>query len=154
MFRRIVTLLLLIFISSCGYNAIYSKKNLVVSDFSISKLSFVGNRDVNLKLKEKLTSQTLIKKNKEFELQIFSIEKKEVLAKNTLGDPISFKTTILIKVKVLMGNRLKNNLQIVENFNYNNNDNKFNLKTYERQIRNNLANNATEKLIQKLSNIQ
>ena len=53
-----------------------------------------------------------------------------------------------------MENKLKNNLQIVENFNYNNNDNKFNLKTYERQIRNNLANNATEKLIQKLSNIQ
>ena len=67
MFKRIVTLLLLIFISSCGYNAIYSKKNLVNSDFSISKLSFVGNRDVNLKLKEKLNSQTLIKKNKEFE---------------------------------------------------------------------------------------
>ena len=154
MFRRIVTLLLLIFISSCGYNAIYSKKNLLVSDFSISKLSFVGNRDVNLKLKEKLNSQTLIKKNKDFELQIFSIEKKEVLAKNTLGDPISFKTTIIIKVKVLMENKLKNNLQIVENFNYNNNDNKFNLKTYERQIRNNLANNATERLIQKLSKIQ
>ena len=154
MFRRIVTLLLLIFISSCGYNAIYSKKNLVVSDFSISKLSFVGNRDVNLKLKEKLTSQTLIKKNKEFELQIFSIEKKEVLAKNTLGDPISFKTTIIIKVKVLMGNRLKNNLQIIENFNYNNNDNKFDLKKYETEIRNNLAETAIDKLIFKLSNIQ
>ena len=154
MFKRIVTLLLLIFISSCGYNAIYSKKNLVNSDFSISKLSFVGNRDVNLKLKEKLNSQTLIKKNKEFELQIFSIEKKEILAKNISGDPISFKTTIIIEVKVLMENKLKNNLQIVENFNYNNNDIKFNLKTYERQIRNNLANNATEKLIQKLSNIQ
>ena len=154
MFRRVLTLLLLIFISSCGYDAIYSKKNLVNSDFSISKLSFVGNRDVNLKLKEKLNSQTLIKKNKEFELQIFSIEKKEILAKNISGDPISFKTTIIIEVKVLMENKLKNNLQIVENFNYNNNDNKFNLKTYERQIRNNLANNATEKLIQKLSNIQ
>ena len=154
MFRRIVTLLLLIFISSCGYNAIYSKKNLVTSDFSISKLSFVGNRDVNLKLKEKLKSHTLIKRNKEFELQIFSIEKKEVLAKNISGDPISFKTTIIIKVKVLMENKLKNNLQIIENFNYNNNDNKFNLKKYERQIRDNLANNATEKLIQKLSNIQ
>ena len=154
MFKRIVTLLLLIFISSCGYNAIYSKKNLVTSDFSISKLSFDGNRDVNLKLKEKLKSHTLIKKNKEFELQIFSIEKKEILAKNISGDPISFKTTIIIKVKVLMENKLKNNLQIVEDFNYNNDDNKFNLKKYERQIRNNLANNATEKLIQKLSNIQ
>ena len=154
MFRRIVTLLLLIFISSCGYNAIYSKKNLVTSDFSISKLSFVGNRDVNLKLKEKLNSQTLIKKNKEFELQIFSIEKKEILAKNISGDPISFKTTIIIEVKVLMENKLKNNLQIVEEFNYNNDNNKFDLKKYEKQIRNNLANSAIQKLIQKLSNIQ
>ena len=154
MFRRIITLLLLIFVSSCGYNAIYSKKNLVNSDFSISKLSFVGNRDINLRLKEKLNNLTLIEKNKGFELQIFSIEKKEILAKNISGDPMSFKTTMIIEVKVLMENKLKNNLQIVEDFNYNNDDNKFNLKKYERQIRNNLANNATEKLIQKLSNIQ
>tara|TARA_B100000767_G_scaffold194555_1_gene181575 strand:- start:31 stop:495 length:465 start_codon:yes stop_codon:yes gene_type:complete len=154
MFRRIITLLLLIFVSSCGYNAIYSKKNLVNSDFSISKLSFVGNRDINLRLKEKLNNLTLIEKNKEFELQIFSIEKKEILAKNISGDPMSFKTTMIIEVKVLMENKLKNNLQIVEDFNYNNDDNKFNLKTYERQIRNNLADNATGKLIQKLSNIQ
>ena len=154
MFRRVLTLLLLIFISSCGYDAIYSKKNLVNSDFSISKLSFVGNRDVNLKLKEKLNSQTLIKKNKEFELQIFSIEKKEILAKNISGDPISFKTTIIIEVKILVENKLKNNLQIVEEFNYNNDNNKFDLKKYEKQIRNNLANSAIQKLIQKLSNIQ
>ena len=154
MFRRILTLLLLIFISSCGYNAIYSKKNLINSDFSINKLSFAGNRDVNLKLKEKLNNLTLIEKNKKFELQVSSFEKKEIFAKNIYGDPLSFKTTIIIEVKVLMENKLKNNLQIVEDFNYNNDDNKFNLKKYERQIRNNLANNATEKLIQKLSNIQ
>ena len=130
------------------------KKNLVNNDFSISKLSFVGNRDINLRLKEKLNNLTLIEKNKGFELQIFSIEKKEILAKNISGDPMSFKTTMIIEVKVLMENKLKNNLQIVEDFNYNNDDNKFNLKTYEKQIRNNLADNATGKLIQKLSNIQ
>ena len=154
MFRRIITLLLLTFISSCGYNAIYSKKNLVNTDFSIKKLSFVGNRDVNLKLKEKLNNFTLTRKDKKFELQISSIEKKEISAKNISGDPLSCKTTIIIQIKVLMENKLINNLQIIENFNYNNNVNKFNLREYERQIRNNLANNATEKLIQKLSNIQ
>ena len=153
MFWRIITLSLLIFISSCGYNAIFSKKNLTISDFSISNLNFFGNRDVNLKLKEKLNSFTLTEKDKKFELQIFSIEKKEIFAKNTFGDPLSFKTTIIIEVKVLMENKLINNLRIIENFNYNNDDNKFNLKKYERQIRINLANNATEKLIQKLSNI-
>ena len=154
MLKRIITFLLLIFISSCGYNAIYSKKNLVNSDFSISKLSFVGNRDVNLKLKEKLNNFTLTKKDKKFELQIFSIEKKEILAKSISGNPVSFKTKIIIQIKILLDNKLINDLQIIENFNYNNNDNKSNLREYERQIRNNLANNATEKLIQKLSNIQ
>lgn len=154
MLKRIITLLLLMSISSCGYNAIYSKKNLINSDFSITSLNFAGNRDVNLKLKEKLNSLTLIKKDKEFELKISSFEKKEILAKNISGDPLSFKTTIIIEVKVLMEGKLKNSLQIVEDFNYNNDDNKFNLKKYERQIRNNLANNATERLIQKLSNIQ
>ena len=154
MLKRIITLLLLMSISSCGYNAIYSKKNLVNSDFSITSLNFAGNRDVNLKLKEKLNSLTLIKKDKKFELKISSFEKKEILAKNISGDPLSFKTTIIIEVKVLMEGKLKNSLQIVEDFNYNNNDNKFNLKKYERQIRNNLANNATERLVQKLSNIQ
>ena len=154
MLKRIITLLLLMFISSCGYNAIYSKKNLINSDFSITSLNFAGNRDINLKLKEKLNSLTLIKKDKKFELKISSFEKKEILAKNISGDPLSFKTTIIIEVKVLMEGKLKNSLQIVEDFNYNNDDNKFNLKKYERQIRNNLANNATERLIQKLSNIQ
>tara|TARA_B100000787_G_C16148417_1_gene275392 strand:+ start:618 stop:1082 length:465 start_codon:yes stop_codon:yes gene_type:complete len=154
MLKRIITLLLLMSISSCGYNAIYSKKNLINSDFSITSLNFAGNRDINLKLKEKLNSLTLIKKDKKFELKISSFEKKEILAKNISGDPLSFKTTIIIEVKVLMEGKLKNSLQIVEDFNYNNDDNKFNLKKYERQIRNNLANNATERLIQKLSNIQ
>ena len=154
MLKRIITLLLLMSISSCGYNAIYSKKNLINSDFSITSLNFAGNRDINLKLKEKLNSLTLIKKDKKFELKISSFEKKEILAKNISGDPLSFKTTIIIEVKVLMEGKLKNSLQIVEDFNYNNNDNKFNLKKYERQIRNNLANNATERLVQKLSNIQ
>ena len=96
----------------------------------------------------------MTEKNKKFELQIYSIEKKKILAKNISGDPLNYKTTIIITVKVLMENKLKNNLQIVEEFNYNNDDNKFDLKKYERQIRNNLANSAMQKLIQKLSNIQ
>jgi len=54
----------------------------------------------------------------------------------------------------LMENNFKNNLQVVESFNYNNDTNKFNLKRYEREIINNLAETAAEKLIYKLSNIQ
>ena len=50
--------------------------------------------------------------------------------------------------------RVKNNLQVIESFNYNNNSNKFDLKKYEREIRNSLAKTASDKLIFKLSSIQ
>ena len=53
-----------------------------------------------------------------------------------------------------MNNKLENNFIITESFNYNNISNKFNLKKYEEEIKNNLAEAATDKLIFKLSNIQ
>ena len=53
-----------------------------------------------------------------------------------------------------MKNNFKNNLQLIEDFNYNNIDNKFDLKKYEREIINNLTETSVEKLIFKLSNIR
>ena len=53
-----------------------------------------------------------------------------------------------------MNDKLKDNFIILESFNYNNISNKFNLKKYEEEIKNNLAETATDKLVFKLSNIQ
>ena len=154
MFKKIVISILLLFLSSCGYESVYSKKNIVNYDFFISELTTDGNRDVNIKIKEKLINYLLIKEGKELILKIASSAKKVVTAKNTAGDPTSFKYTIIIKIKVMMENDLEANFEIVENFDYNNNANKFDLKRYEREIINNLAETATQKLIYKLSNIK
>ena len=147
---------LLLFLSSCGYEAIHSKKNSINYNFSISELMLSGDRDVNLKIKEKLNNYTSNKKGKDrdFILKISSNTKKVVLAKNTAGNPTSFKSTIIINIDVTMKNNFKNNFQIIENFNYNNNADKFNLKRYEKEIINNLSETASEKLIYKLSNIR
>ena len=150
--KKIILLLLLL--SSCGYEAIYSKKNSKNYSFSVSELNFVGDRTVNLKIKEKLNTYTQSKKDKDFILRISSTSKKIILAKNTAGDATSFKNTISINVDVLMNNKFKSNFIILESFNYNNISNKFNLKKYEEEIKNNLAETASDKLIFKLSNIQ
>ena len=154
MFQKIIIFLLLLLLSSCGYEAIHSKKNSINYSFSVSELTFVGDRTVNLKIKEKLNNYAQGKKDKDFILRIFSTSEKIVLAKNTAGDATSFKNTISINVDVLMNNKFKNNFIIVESFNYNNISNKFNLKKYEKEIKNNLAETASDKLIFKLSNIQ
>ena len=154
MFQKKIILLLLLLLSSCGYEAVYSKKNLLNYNFSISELSFVGDRRVNLKIKEKLSNYTKDKKSKNFILKVSSTSEKITLAKNIAGDTTTFKNTISINIEVLMNNKIKRNFIILESFNYNNISNKFNLSKYEEEIKNNLAEIATDKLIFKLSNIQ
>jgi len=154
MFRKQIILLLLLLLSSCGYEAIYSKKNSVNYNFSVSELNFVGDRTVNLKIKEKLNNYAQAKKDKDFILRISSTSEKITLAKNTAGDSTSFKNLVSINVEVLMNNKFKSNFIILESFNYNSISNKFNLKKYEDEIKNNLAETAADKLIFKLSNIQ
>ena len=154
MFRKQIILLLLLLLSSCGYEAIYSKKNSVNYSFSVSELNFVGDRIVNLKIKEKLNNYAQAKKDKDFILRISSTSEKITLAKNTAGDATSFKNSVSVNVEVLMNNKFKSNFIILESFNYNNVSNKFNLKKYEEEIKNNLAETASDKLIFKLSNIQ
>ena len=154
MLRKQIILLLLLLLSSCGYEAIYSKKNSVNYNFSVSELNFVGDRTVNLKIKEKLNNYAQAKKDKDFILRISSTSEKITLAKNTAGDSTSFKNLVSINVEVLMNNKFKSNFIILESFNYNSISNKFNLKKYEEEIKNNLAETASDKLILKLSNIQ
>ena len=154
MFQKQIILLLLLLLSSCGYEAIYSKKNFVNYSFSVSELNFVGDRTVNLKIKEKLNNYAQAKKDKDFILRISSTSEKITLAKNTAGDSTSFKNLVSINVEVLMNNKFKSNFIILESFNYNSISNKFNLKKYEDEIKNNLAETAADKLIFKLSNIQ
>jgi hypothetical protein len=152
--KKIFSFLFLFLLSSCGYEATYSKKNLLNYDFSISEINFTGDRGVNVKMKERLNNYIINKKNKNFKVDILSVATKAVSAKNISGDATNFKSTVYIKVDLVMNNKLKNNFIIRESFNYNNNSNKFNLKTYEKYIKNNLTETITEKLIFRLSNIK
>ena len=154
MLQRKIILLFLFLLSSCGYEAIHSKKSSINYIFSVSELSFVGEKTVNQKIKQKLNNYTQNKKDKDFILKISSTSEKLILAKNIAGDATYFKNKISINIEVLMNNKFESNFMIIESFNYNNISNKFNLKKYEEEIKNNLAETASDKLIFKLSNIQ
>tara|TARA_B110000037_G_scaffold134405_1_gene152386 strand:- start:640 stop:1104 length:465 start_codon:yes stop_codon:yes gene_type:complete len=152
--KKISSFLIFLFLSSCGYEALYSKKNQISYDFSISELKFNGDREINLKIKEKLNNYTLSKKIKQFSLKISSTSKKTITAKDNAGDATSFKIEITVNTEVLKDDGQRSNFVILESFDYNNNSDKFELKSYEREIKNNLSSTASNKLILRLSNIQ
>ena len=154
MLKRSLILVIYLLTASCGYESIYSKKNSSNYNFSISTINFEGDRNINLKIKQKFNNYILNKKNKEFRLNIKSVSEKLVLAKDLSGDPTSFKNTTTTYVDVFLKNNLKNTFKIKKSVKYNNRSNKFELKNFEKELKTNLAETIADELIFKLSNIQ
>ena len=154
MIKKTLLFVIFILITSCGYEPMLSKKNVNDYNFSLNKISFQGDKVINIKVKEKLNNYTLDKTIKNFSLLINSTSNKKVLAKNLKGDPTNFKNITTLYVDVLINDVVKNRLKCEASFNYNNSNNKFDLKKYEKEIKKNLAETMVNKLIFKLSNIQ
>ena len=152
--KKIFTFLLFLFLSSCGYEAIYSVKNRTNYSFSISELTLTGDRQTNLRIKQNLNrySNPNIEEGKSFALDISSSSEKIITTKDAAGDAVKFKNEITVKVQVLLDGENTKNLVIIENFIYDNNSDTFELRTYENQIKNNLAEAAVNKILFKLVN--
>ena len=152
--KKIFTFLLFLFLSSCGYEAIYSVKNRTNYSFSISELTLTGDRQTNLRIKQNLNrySNPNIEEGKSFALDISSSSEKIITTKDAAGDAVKFKNEITVKVQVLLDGENTKNLVIIENFIYDNNSDTFELRSYEDQIKNNLAEAAVNKILFKLVN--
>ena len=152
--KKIFTFLLFLFLSSCGYEATYSLKNRSIYAFSISELVLSGDRQINLKIKQLLNPYTnpKIEEERKFILNISSNSEKIITTKDAAGDAVKFKNEITVKVQVLLDGKNATNLVIIEDFIYDNNSDTFELKTYENQIKNNLAEAAVNKILFKLVN--
>ena len=152
--KKIFIFVLFLILSSCGYEATYSLKNRAIYAFSISELVLTGDRQVNLKIKQILNpySNPKIKKEKDFLLKISSSSEKIITTKDASGDATKFKNEITVNVQVFLKGENKSNLVIKEDFIYDNNSNTSELKTYENEIKNNLAEAVVDKILFKLAN--
>ena len=152
--KKIFAFLLFLFLSSCGYEATYSLKNRSIYAFSISELVLSGDRQINLKIKQLLNPYTnpKIEEERKFILNISSNSEKIITTKDAAGDAVKFKNEITVRVQVLLDGKNATNLVIIEDFIYDNNSDTFELRTYENQIKNNLAEAAVNKILFKLVN--
>ena len=154
MFRSILLIILLTLTLSCGYEPMHSKNKLKNTNFSISKINFEGDAEINIEINEKLNRYKLDKKDKDLVLKIKSISTKNVAAKDSKGDPSIFNLTIKVVTQVTTVNNIKREIQFDENFKYDNIKDRFELKKYEKEIKIILAETITNNLIFKLSNLK
>ncbi len=136
--KVIITLLIFLFVSSCGYQPLVFKN----ADIAIKLNELGGNNKINYIIKNRL--KIYEKKNNNYNLEIVDSKVNKIIASmDTKGDPKSYQ----LSVKLIIN--LKENTNIIikdKNFiattNYNTISSKFDLKKYE----DNLIENLTEKI--------
>ena len=102
--KIIIILLSTLYLASCGFAPIYSKKNL---DFQINNIQFEGDREIKAILLSNLSAYKTKKKDKyNYDLNIKSEKKVEIASKNTKGEATVYKININSIVEVFLDDKL------------------------------------------------
>jgi hypothetical protein len=143
-------LILLFFISGCGYNSIFSNKN---SNFSIYELTTSGNSKLNKIINNRLNNYKGSDNQKKLSLTIETYLNKKVASKDTKGNPKTYRINLKsnVSIKDSDGN-LKEKL-FSKSVDYNNRSNKSELKRYENETLHNLAEKISDEIIIYLQSI-
>ena len=143
-------IILLFFISGCGYNPIFSNKN---SNFSIYELTASGNSKLNKIINNKLNNYKGSDSQKQFSLTIDTYLNKEVASRDSKGNPKTYRINLEsnISIKDLNGN--VKNKSFSKSVDYNNRSNKSDLKKYENETSKNLAEKISDEIIIYLQSI-
>ena len=153
--KKIITTLSFLLLLSCGYEPMYSKKQVNRNyNFSINSINYTGDNQTNQILKNKL--KKILNKKKggtELNLNLNSRVEKVVTSKDKKGNPIRFSTEITIKLGVFENGILKSETNFEEKFEYNNKSKKFELKQYEKNIKDFLILKLSDEIIRYLNSL-
>jgi len=143
--KKLFAVITFIFLHSCGYQPIFSSNE---STFLINKIKLTEKNIVNSKIKNALNIYTKNNNAKTFyDLEISSNKSKNILSKNSKGDPKIFLLNISIKINIIENNFLKSEKTFNKTESYNTKSDKFELKKYENKIASNMVNKIIEEII-------
>ena len=150
--KKIILIFLIFLLNSCGYTPIYSSKD---SNYKI--INFQKNINNNLTNYIQNTINAFSNDDAIKSLNIKFEFKEEIITilKDSKGNPSKSRLNITVNLSVLDTNQnlIASNV-FSENFEYNIDDNKFNLKQYEKNIKFNLVEQITQEILAFLANIK
>ena len=140
--KKFLLMLILILANSCGYEAIYSKKNQTI--LTVGKIESTGDK----KIKKKIISQVSLdlNDNNNKVLVINTQKQLDSVSKNRAGNTNIYNLTINSKVSLKIKKKIINSKNFASSFSYNNISNKFDLEQYRRNIEQNLTAKIAEEI--------
>ena len=146
--KPFIFLIFFLILSNCGYQPIYSTKNL---NFTIGKVE-KENTSLNNKFAKSINALTNRESDKKINIKIESDKNIRVKSKDSKGNTLVLELEINLKfINLDSDNQVQQSLS--RKITYNNSDDKFKLKEYENELEDILITKIIEDLINYLSNI-
>lgn len=143
MIKKLIFSLLVLSITSCGYQPIYVKGG---TDLIIQEYKLIGDKSVNRKIISLLNLKKENEDNLGYVLTLNSIKKLQAVSKDKTGKITVFKTSLSVSIELNKDNSLIKEKSFEASYTYNNTVNKFDLLQYQRNIENNLINKIYEEI--------
>ena len=140
----------LLIISGCSYKPIFTNKK---NDFKFENISSDNKSKINVIIKKNLLEKDDNSSNNNYDLNFSTKDEKEIVSSNENGDPTIFKIKITTNYSVSQNDKIIFTNKIVEQVNYNNIDDKFELLKYEENILNNLLKNISLEILMAITNL-
>jgi hypothetical protein len=138
-------IILLFFMSSCGFQPIYLNKNL--NNFEFLKIDLIGDDFINNKIINSLLLKENNNANNLFTINISSSYAVREISKNQKGQAETYRSTVMVDLKIFDKENLIKNKIFSEETTFNKNDNKFDLSQNQIKIRNQLIDRVIENII-------
>ena len=137
---------------SCSYNPIFSEKNY---NFEIQKINYSGDKEINkiIQNKLKLIRNSQSTEKKKYNLDIYSKKKRNIVSKDSKGDPLKFEMIISVQYKITNDGKLLLNKEIEKNNIYNSESDLFELEQSEKIIIENISGNISDSVISSIINL-
>ena len=140
----------LLIISGCSYKPIFTNKK---NDFKFENISSDNKSKINVIIKKNLLEKDDNSSNNNYDLNFSTKDEKEIVSSNENGDPTIFKIKITTNYSVSQNDKIIFTNKIVEQVNYNNIDDKFELLKYEENILNDLLKNISLEILSTITNL-
>ena len=143
-----ILILLLLFLSNCGYEAVLNNKDY---QFSINVNKIEGDPKINSQIINNFNK--LRENEKKYNLTLTSNKERTIISKDSKGDPSIFELKIEINYIVKKEGETLISNKINKKTTYNNITDKFELESYEKTIINNLVSEITDNIMLSISKI-
>ena len=149
--KKIILVLIFLLLNNCGFTPLYSSKN---SNFNVISIEKNISNNLTNYIQNSISVLSNENSEKNFKINLDFLEDITVILKDSKGDPKKNRLTISVNLSLFGEDQNLITLkEFSESFEYNIQDNKFNLKQYEKNIKFNLVEDITKQILVFLASV-